>query len=155
MRVSVYTDCVQCNQTKRLMDREGIDYQVFNLAELPAKGAEFEGARARTSSGVLADKSTAEASKPFRLRTRFTGPKFGSTGTLTRILAPTRRSSATSKGHRAPPPSFVRPARLHLLPRRAASNGAPASLQGRDRASWHICASLQGGRRGGAKDHCG
>lgn len=46
LRVSVYTlpKCVQCDQTKRLMDREGIDYQVFNLEELPAKAAEFKAA---------------------------------------------------------------------------------------------------------------
>jgi glutaredoxin-like protein NrdH len=46
MRVSVYTlpDCVQCDRTKRLLEREGIPFQVFNLDELPAKAAEFKAA---------------------------------------------------------------------------------------------------------------
>lgn len=42
--VTVYTtpNCVQCNQTKRMMDTLGIDYSVVDLAEHPEKLAEFK-----------------------------------------------------------------------------------------------------------------
>lgn len=44
MKVTVYTlpDCVQCNQTKKLMDREGIEYEPVKLEEHPDKAAEFK-----------------------------------------------------------------------------------------------------------------
>lgn len=45
-RVTVYTlpSCVQCNQTKKLMDREGIAYETVQLEEHPDKAAEFKDA---------------------------------------------------------------------------------------------------------------
>jgi glutaredoxin-like protein NrdH len=43
-RVTVYTlpKCVQCNQTKKLMDREGIVYDTVKLEEHPEKLAAFK-----------------------------------------------------------------------------------------------------------------
>jgi glutaredoxin-like protein NrdH len=42
--VTVYSlpNCVQCNQTKRLMDREGIDYLAVQLDERPDLAAQFK-----------------------------------------------------------------------------------------------------------------
>lgn len=44
MKVTVYTlpVCVQCNQTKKLMDREGIAYDAVNLQDVPELAAEFK-----------------------------------------------------------------------------------------------------------------
>jgi glutaredoxin-like protein NrdH len=44
MKVTVYTlpVCVQCNQTKKLMDREGIEYDTVDLQEVPELAAEFK-----------------------------------------------------------------------------------------------------------------
>lgn len=46
MKVTVYTlpVCVQCNQTKKLMDREGIEYDAVNLQDVPELAAEFKDA---------------------------------------------------------------------------------------------------------------
>lgn len=43
-KVTVYSlpSCVQCNQTKRLMDREGIDYLAVQLDERPDLAAQFK-----------------------------------------------------------------------------------------------------------------
>lgn len=42
--VTVYTtpNCVQCNQTKKMMDKLGIQYSVVNLEENQDKLAEFK-----------------------------------------------------------------------------------------------------------------
>lgn len=42
--VTVYStpSCVQCMQTKKVLDREGIVYTEVNLAEHPEKVAEFK-----------------------------------------------------------------------------------------------------------------
>jgi glutaredoxin-like protein NrdH len=42
--VTVYTtpNCVQCNQTKRVLDREGIEYTVVDLSSDPQKLQEFK-----------------------------------------------------------------------------------------------------------------
>jgi glutaredoxin-like protein NrdH len=44
LKVTVYTlpVCVQCNQTKKLMDREGIEYDVVDLTEAPHQAAKFK-----------------------------------------------------------------------------------------------------------------
>lgn len=44
MKVTVYTlpVCVQCNQTKKLMDREGIEYDTVNLLDVPELAAGFK-----------------------------------------------------------------------------------------------------------------
>jgi glutaredoxin-like protein NrdH len=44
VKVTVYSlpSCVQCNQTKRLMDREGIDYLAVQLEERPDLAAQFK-----------------------------------------------------------------------------------------------------------------
>lgn len=41
--VTVYTlpNCVQCDSTKRLMDKLGIDYTTINLADAPDQAAIF------------------------------------------------------------------------------------------------------------------
>ncbi len=46
MKITVYSlpNCVQCTQTKKLMDREGIVYEPVNLEEHPDKAAEFKDA---------------------------------------------------------------------------------------------------------------
>lgn len=43
-KVTVYSlpSCVQCNQTKKLMDREGIDYLAVQLEERPDLAAKFK-----------------------------------------------------------------------------------------------------------------
>lgn len=43
-RVTVYTlpSCVQCDRTKKLMDREGIAYETVKLEEHPDKAAKFK-----------------------------------------------------------------------------------------------------------------
>lgn len=45
-RVTVYTlpICVQCNQTKKVMDREGIEYDAVSLMDVPDLAAEFKAA---------------------------------------------------------------------------------------------------------------
>ena len=42
--VTVYTtpNCVQCNQTKKVLEREGIEFQVVDLSSDPKKLAEFK-----------------------------------------------------------------------------------------------------------------
>lgn len=42
--VTVYStpNCVQCNQTKKLFDKYGIEYTEVNLAEYPEKLEEFK-----------------------------------------------------------------------------------------------------------------
>lgn len=44
MQVNVWTlpNCVQCMQTKKVLKREGIDFQELNLAEHPDKVEEFK-----------------------------------------------------------------------------------------------------------------
>lgn len=44
MKVTVYTlpVCVQCNQTKKLLDREGVEYDVVDLMEAPEQAAKFK-----------------------------------------------------------------------------------------------------------------
>ena len=44
MKVTVYSlpACVQCNQTKKLMDREGIAYEAVQLDEHPELAAKFK-----------------------------------------------------------------------------------------------------------------
>lgn len=44
MKVTVYTlpVCVQCNQTKKLMDREGIEYDTVDLTTVPDVAARFK-----------------------------------------------------------------------------------------------------------------
>jgi glutaredoxin-like protein NrdH len=44
LKVTVYTlpVCVQCNQTKKLMDREGIEYDVVDLMGEPELAAKFK-----------------------------------------------------------------------------------------------------------------
>jgi glutaredoxin-like protein NrdH len=44
VKVTVYTlpSCVQCNQTKKLMDREGIVYDVVKLEENPEAAEKFK-----------------------------------------------------------------------------------------------------------------
>jgi glutaredoxin-like protein NrdH len=46
MSVTIYTlpVCVQCSQTKRVMDREGIDYDTVSLLDVPELAAEFKAA---------------------------------------------------------------------------------------------------------------
>ncbi|HJV99424.1 MAG TPA: glutaredoxin domain-containing protein [Arthrobacter sp.] len=46
MKITVYSlpNCVQCNQTKKLMDREGIEYEAVGLEDHPDKAAEFKAA---------------------------------------------------------------------------------------------------------------
>lgn len=43
-KITVYSlpSCVQCNQTKKLMDREGIDYLAVQLEERPDLAAKFK-----------------------------------------------------------------------------------------------------------------
>lgn len=43
-KVTVYTlpVCVQCNQTKKLLDREGIEYDVVDLVADPAAAEKFK-----------------------------------------------------------------------------------------------------------------
>lgn len=44
MKVTVYTlpVCVQCNQTKKVMDRDGIEYDTVSLLDVPELAAEFK-----------------------------------------------------------------------------------------------------------------
>lgn len=44
MVITVYTlpVCVQCNQTKKLMDREGIEYSTVDLTTVPDVAARFK-----------------------------------------------------------------------------------------------------------------
>lgn len=44
-KVTVYTlpVCVQCDRTKKLMDREGIAYESVNLADEPELAEKFKG----------------------------------------------------------------------------------------------------------------
>ena len=44
MVVTVYTlpVCVQCNQTKKVMDREGIEYTAVDLTTVPDVAAKFK-----------------------------------------------------------------------------------------------------------------
>ena len=44
MQINVWTlpNCVQCMQTKKVLDREGISFEEFNLAEYPEKIDEFK-----------------------------------------------------------------------------------------------------------------
>jgi glutaredoxin-like protein NrdH len=44
LKVTVYTlpNCVQCNQTKKLMDREGVEYEAVKLEEHPDKAEKFK-----------------------------------------------------------------------------------------------------------------
>ena len=46
MKVTVYTlpSCVQCNQTKKLLDREGVEFETVQLEDHPDKAAEFKDA---------------------------------------------------------------------------------------------------------------
>jgi glutaredoxin-like protein NrdH len=43
-KVTVYTlpVCVQCNQTKKLLDREGIEYRAVSLLDEPELAAKFK-----------------------------------------------------------------------------------------------------------------
>lgn len=44
MKVTVYTlpVCVQCDRTKKLLDREGIEYDTVDLTTVPDVAAEFK-----------------------------------------------------------------------------------------------------------------
>jgi glutaredoxin-like protein NrdH len=43
-KATIYTlpVCVQCSQTKRVMDREGIEYDTVSLLDVPELAAEFK-----------------------------------------------------------------------------------------------------------------
>ena len=44
MKVTVYTlpVCVQCDRTKKLLDREGIEYETVDLTTVPDVAADFK-----------------------------------------------------------------------------------------------------------------
>jgi hypothetical protein len=107
---------------------------VFNL-ENGRSNRGREAVRARTCSGVVADRSKAWTSKPFMLMTHFSASIFSSAGPL--IAHPGADQEIVHHGQGA---SNSTPAHLYLSKVAIARHGTSASLQG--------------GRRSGAKDHC-
>lgn len=53
--VTVYTtpSCVQCNQTKKILDREGVHYTVVDLAERPDLVKKFKDEFGFTSAPIV------------------------------------------------------------------------------------------------------